>query len=107
MSDFQDFLKHQYASVSVASFKPGKFAEVQKLYEKAVDTYKDGFKGAYLLQEPGSDEGLSVIFWDSLEDMEANQTETHEQLLQQMAPYFESPPRMKTFELVCQIQPSD
>ena len=57
----------------MASFKPGKFGEVQKLYEKAVETYQDGFKGAYLLQQPGSDDGLSVIFWDSLEDMEANQ----------------------------------
>ncbi|NJN23273.1 MAG: antibiotic biosynthesis monooxygenase [Acaryochloridaceae cyanobacterium RL_2_7] len=107
MSDFQDFLKHQYASVSMASFKPGKFAEVQKLYEQAVATYKDGFKGAYLLQQPGSDEGLSVIFWDSLEEMEANQSEAHEKLLQQMAPFFQSPPEMKTFELVCNIQPSD
>lgn len=105
MSDFQDFLKHQYASVSIASFKPGKFAEVRHLYEQAVSGYQQGFKGAYLLQEPGSDQGLSIIFWDSLEDMEANQTQEHQKLLQKMTPFFEDMPDVKLYELVCEIQP--
>lgn len=106
MSDFQDFLKHQYASVAIAAFKPGKFAEVRQLYERAIAEYQQGFKGAYLLREPGSDQGMSVIFWDSLEDMEASDTQNHQQILQKMAPFFEDGPDVKIYELVCHVQPS-
>ena len=57
MSEFLDFLKHKYAYVAIGEFKPGRFAEAQQLYEKAVSTYTKGFKGAYLLQKPGTDQG--------------------------------------------------
>ncbi|CCQ69086.1 hypothetical protein CWATWH0402_2310 [Crocosphaera watsonii WH 0402] len=62
--EFLDFLKHKYAYVAVGEFQPGKFSEAQRLYEKAVSTYKDGFQGAFLLQKPGTDEGIAVIMWE-------------------------------------------
>ncbi|NEO95896.1 MAG: antibiotic biosynthesis monooxygenase, partial [Moorea sp. SIO3G5] len=74
MTEFLDFLKHNYAYVAIGEFKPGKFQEAQDLYEKAVSTYIQGFKGAYLLQEPGTDRGIAVIFWESIADMEDNQS---------------------------------
>ena len=60
MSEFLDFLRHKFAYVAIAEFKPGKFEEAKHLYEKAVSTYAEGFKGAYLLQKPGTDEGIAV-----------------------------------------------
>ncbi len=48
MSDFQDFLKRDYAHVTIGEFKPGKFAEAEKLYEEAVAAYGKGFRAAYL-----------------------------------------------------------
>ncbi len=104
MSDFQDFLKHQFAYVALGEFKPGKFEEARQLYEEAIATYRDGFKGAYLLQEPGTDRGIAVIFWESLADMEANQNEVCQAILQQMSPLFSHKPQTGLYEVVYDSQ---
>ncbi len=106
-SDFHDFLKRQFAHVAIGEFKPGKFAEAQDLYERAVSTYSHGFKGAYLLQEPGTDRGISVIFWDSVDDMDSNQTgDRHQEILKKMAPLFAHTPTTAVYELVSEFQPN-
>ncbi|MEB3181689.1 MAG: antibiotic biosynthesis monooxygenase [Nostocaceae cyanobacterium] len=104
--DFQDFLRHPFAHVAVGEFKPGKFAEAKQLYEEAVSTYGQGFKGAYLLQEEGTDKGISVIFWDSVEDMTASQSEVYQNILKQMMPLFVTTPTTSVYELVCEIKPA-
>lgn len=105
MSEFQDFLKRQFAYVAIGEFKLGKFEEAKRLYEEAVSAYSNGFKGTYLLQEPGTDRGISIIFWESAADMEANRTEAHEHLIQQMTPLFAKPPTIAFYEVVCDIKP--
>ncbi len=105
MSDFQDFLKHALVHVSVGEFKPGKFAEAQRLYEEAISTYNQGFKGAYLLREPGTDRGISLIFWDSAEDMGNNQSALHAEIVKKMAPLFVAPPTITLHEVVTHIVP--
>lgn len=105
--DFQDFLKHKFAHVAVGEFKSGKFEGAKKLYEEAVLTYTNGFKGAYLLQEPGTDKGISVIFWESVGDMEANQNEAYQTVLKKMMPLFAKPPSTTVYEVVCEIQPTE
>lgn len=107
MSDFQDFLKREFTHVAIGEFKPGKAGEAKQLYEEAVATYGKGFKGAYLLQEPSSDRGISVIFWETVEDMADNQNEAHQHILKQMAPLFASPPTTALYEVVCQIEPEE
>ncbi len=107
MSEFQDFLKRQFAYVAIGEFKSGKFEEAQRLYEQAVATYGEGFRGSYLLQEPGTDRGIAIVFWESAADMEANHTVAHEQLMQQMTPLFASHPQTSFCEVVCDIQPSE
>lgn len=107
MSEFQDFLRRQYAHVAIGEFKPGKFAEAQNLYEQAVSTYRTGFKAAYLLQEPGTDRGISVIFWESVEEMDAGEHEaTHQAILKKMAPLFAQVPTTTIYEVVSEIQPA-
>jgi heme-degrading monooxygenase HmoA len=107
MSEFGDFLRRQYAHVAIGEFKPGKFAEAQELYEKAVSTYRQGFKHAYLLQQPGTDQGISVIFWDSVDQMDAGQHEAlHQEILKQMAPLFVQTPTTDIYEVVSELKPS-
>jgi len=107
MSDFFDFLKHLYAHVAIGEFKSGKFGEAQALYEQAVSTYSRGFRGAYLLREPGTDRGISVIFWESVEEMDENQREgQHQEILKQMAPLFAQAPDTRLYEVVSDLQPS-
>ncbi|MDJ0660288.1 MAG: antibiotic biosynthesis monooxygenase [Crocosphaera sp.] len=101
--EFLDFLKHKYAYVAVGEFKPGQFSEAQKLYEKAVSTYKDGFQGAFLLQKPGTDEGIAIIMWEKIEDMEANQSEVYQQILEEMTPLFVKPPKTDFYEVCSEI----
>ena len=107
MSEFQDFLRRTFAYVAIGEFKSGKFEEAQRLYEEAVSSYGEGFKGTFLLQEPGTDRGISIIFWESAADMEANRNETHERILKEMAPLFVKSPSVGFYEVVCDIQPAE
>jgi heme-degrading monooxygenase HmoA len=104
MSEFQDFLRRRFAYVAIGEFKSGKFEEAKRLYEEAISSYGEGFKGTYLLQEPGTDRGISVIFWESAADMEANRTEAHEKILHKMTPLFAKAPETAFYEIVCDIQ---
>jgi heme-degrading monooxygenase HmoA len=74
------------------------------LYEKAVSTYTHGFKGAYLLQEPGTDRGIAIILWESLEDMEANQNEAYKEILNQMSHLFATTPNTSFYEVCSEIE---
>ncbi|HAG79678.1 MAG TPA: antibiotic biosynthesis monooxygenase [Cyanobacteria bacterium UBA12227] len=104
MTEFLDFLKHKFAYVAIGEFKPNKFEEAQQLYEKAVSTYRHGFKGAYLLREPGTDKGIAIIFWESREDMEANEhNEVYETILKEMAHLFTKAPTTSFYELCSEI----
>jgi heme-degrading monooxygenase HmoA len=106
MSEFLDFLKHKFAYVAIGEFKPGKFEEAQQLYEKAVSTYTHGFKGAYLLREPGTDRGIAVIFWENIGDMQENQSEAYEAILNKMSHLFTKAPITSFYEVSSEIQPA-
>jgi heme-degrading monooxygenase HmoA len=107
MSEFQDFLRRRFAYVAIGEFKTGKFDEAKQLYEEAVLSYGEGFKGTYLLQEPGTDRGISVIFWESAADMEANRSQNHDEILKKMTPLFAKAPTTAFYEVVCDIQPPE
>ncbi|MEM9566897.1 MAG: antibiotic biosynthesis monooxygenase [Cyanobacteria bacterium P01_E01_bin.34] len=107
MVDFHDRLSHPFASVAIGEFKTGRFEEAQQLYEKAVSTYRDGFQGAYLLREPDSDRGMSVIFWETQAAMDASKGEIHDAILRQMNPLFAARPLLDNYEIACSVQSND
>jgi heme-degrading monooxygenase HmoA len=104
MKEFHDCLKHKVAYVAIGEFQPGRFAEAQRLYEKAVSTYKEGFRGAYLLQKTGTDEGIAVIMWDQVGDMEANQSEDYQVIIKEMNSLFAVPPTTSYYEVCSEIK---
>lgn len=106
MSDFQDFLAHRFAHVTLGEFQEGKFEEAKQLYDEAVSTFTQGFKGAYLLQEQGTNKGISVVFWDDEESMKANITDEYRTVLNKMMPLFTSPPHPTSYEVVSEIRPA-
>lgn len=106
MSEFVDFLKHKYAYVAIGEFLPGKFSEAQKLYEQAVSTYTKGFKGAYLLQKPGTDEGIAIILWDEIDSMEDNISQAYKAILDEMTHLFIKPPVTSFYEVNSEIAPN-
>ena len=101
--EFMDFLTRKYAYVAIGEFKPGRFAEAQRLYEKAVSTYREGFKGSILLQKPGTDEGIAIIMWEKIDDMDANQDDGYQKILQEMAPLIAAPPITHFYEVCSEI----
>lgn len=103
MTEFMDFLRHKCAYVAIGEFKPGKFDEAKQLYEKAVATYTEGFKGAYLLQQPNTDKGIAVIFWDDIADMDSNHSEVYEAILNEMSHLFAKPPTTAFYEVCTEI----
>ncbi|HEY9701669.1 MAG TPA: antibiotic biosynthesis monooxygenase [Allocoleopsis sp.] len=103
--EFLDFLKQKCAYVAVGEFKPGKFNEAKQLYEKAIATYGNGFKGSYLLQQPGTDKGIAIIFWDSVENMAEHENEAYKAILKEINPLFANPPVTGVYDLVNQTQP--
>ncbi|MEB3225109.1 MAG: antibiotic biosynthesis monooxygenase [Synechococcus sp.] len=102
-----DCLKHKIAYVAIGEFRPGRFAQAQSLYEKVVSTYSEGFRGAFLLQKmgPDSDKGIAMILWDSIEDMEENQTELGQKIMAEMNPLFAAPPETDFYQVCSEIQP--
>lgn len=105
MTEFLDFLRHKFAYVAIGEFKPGKFEEAKQLFEKAVSMYSQGFKGASLLQLPGTDKGIALVYWESVDDMTANQSEAYEEILRQMTPLFTALPNTNVYEVVSEIHP--
>lgn len=103
MSDFRDFLNHKCAQVAIGEFKMGKFEEAQHLYQEAVSTYAQGFQGAYLLREKGTDRGISIILWESEELMQANENDAYKAILKKMAPLFSESPTINSYEIVSEI----
>ncbi|MEO0350030.1 MAG: antibiotic biosynthesis monooxygenase [Cyanobacteria bacterium P01_A01_bin.15] len=103
MTDFTDFLKHKQAYIAIGEFMPGRFSEARQLYEQAVATYGDGFQGAYLFQEPGTDRGIAVILWDNVDTMEAHHPPTYEAIVRELSGLFVSPPDVKFYEVCSEI----
>lgn len=104
MSDFQDFLKHSYAHVAIGEFRPGCFEEAAELYQQAIATFTTGLKGAYLLREPGTDRGISIILLEHDDDMEANENSAQQAILKKMAPLFSHAPKTGVYEVVCDVE---
>jgi len=105
MKEFLDFLKHKYAYVAIGQFKPGKFDEAQQLYEKAIATYGEGFGGSYLLQEPETDKGIAIIFWSSVEEMEANKNDVHEAIVKEISHLLVEPATTSVYEVCSTFDP--
>ncbi|MBT9316007.1 putative quinol monooxygenase [Leptothoe spongobia] len=103
MTDFSDFLKHKQAYIAIGEFKPGRFSQARQLYEQAVGTFDDGFQGAYLFQEPGTDRGIAVILWDNVDNMEANQSPTYQAIVRELSALFATPPDIKFYEVCSEI----
>lgn len=103
MSDFLDCLKHKYAYIAIGEFKPGCFPEARELYEKAVSTYQEGFEGAYLLQEPDSDRGIAVIFWENPSDMDEHHNAIYTEALERISHLFVAPPKTGFYEVCSEL----
>jgi heme-degrading monooxygenase HmoA len=78
--------------------------------EEAVRTYRErvvpagrkqeGFKGAWMLTDPETGEGMSISLWGSAEDMRSSEdSEFHRRELGELEGFFVSAPVRKHYEV--------
>lgn len=81
-----------YVRITQGRLKPGSWKNYESAYAEAVDAHPDipGLRGRLLAQDgEGSDSGLTISLWDSLEELEAyEQGPMKEQLLPALRPFF-------------------
>jgi heme-degrading monooxygenase HmoA len=78
--------------------------------KEAVRTYRDrvlpagreqeGFRGAWMLTDPETGEGMSISLWDSADDMRASEdSDFHHRELGELEAFFISAPVRKHYEV--------
>ncbi|MFW6131649.1 MAG: antibiotic biosynthesis monooxygenase family protein [Candidatus Aminicenantaceae bacterium] len=85
--------------IDVKMFKKG-----ANMYEKSVvpaARLQKGYKGAMLLGNPKTGEGVSITFWESEKDAEANeQNQYYQNQLVKFITAFTNPPTRQGFEVL-------
>jgi quinol monooxygenase YgiN len=93
-----------YARVNRTRWHPDKREDAEKLtWDTIIPAYRDqkGFRGYYLLTEPGGDEAMAITLWDTEEDMEAS-APVARALIPQLKDYIVAPPVTERFEVSIQ-----
>ncbi|HEV7127913.1 MAG TPA: antibiotic biosynthesis monooxygenase [Ktedonobacterales bacterium] len=92
-----------HARVTTVAIDPARAAEATQIYQNnvipAIQGLK-GFKGAYLLQNPATGQGISITMWDSEADGQAYESNgTYREQVAKLAALFTSAPSLATYEV--------
>ncbi|MFZ5509574.1 MAG: antibiotic biosynthesis monooxygenase family protein [Pseudomonadota bacterium] len=92
-----------HARVVAVQALPGKTEEAIRIYRDSImpaAKEQKGFKGAYLLTDPGTGKGISVTLWESEADLKASETSGYyQQQIAKLAPVLAGPPTREVFEV--------
>jgi heme-degrading monooxygenase HmoA len=84
-----------FARMTAMIFHPDKLDEAEEIYKKSVvpaARKQKGFRGACYLRDDTSGKGVSVTFWNSKEDAEANEENLYyQEQLAKFLPLFSGP----------------
>ena len=91
-----------HARVVIMEMLPIDVAETVRSYRDRVvpaGREQEGFRGAWMLTDPETGEGLSISLWDSADDMLASEeSDFHHRELGELEDYFISAPVRKHYE---------
>jgi heme-degrading monooxygenase HmoA len=95
-----------HARVVSMEMLPINVAEAVRIYQDRVvpaAREQEGFRGALMLTDPGSGEGLSISLWNSEEDMHASEASGfYHRKLSELEAFFISTPVRKLYEVSAQ-----
>jgi heme-degrading monooxygenase HmoA len=95
-----------HARVVSMEMLPINVAEAVRIYQDRVvpaAREQEGFRGALMLTDPGSGEGLSISLWNSEEDMHASEASGfYHRKLSELEAFFISTPVRKHYEVSAQ-----
>jgi heme-degrading monooxygenase HmoA len=97
-----------HARVTTVQIHPEKIDEANSIFRDSVipaAQAQKGFRAAYLLVDSATGKGMSITAWDSLEDLQANESSGfYQEQLAKFAPLFTAPPTRETYEVSVQAQ---
>jgi heme-degrading monooxygenase HmoA len=97
-----------HARVTTVQIQPEKIDEANSIFRDSVipaAQAQKGFRAAYLLVDNATGKGMSITAWDSLEDLQTNESSGfYQEQLAKFAPLFTAPPTRETYEVSVQAQ---
>jgi len=96
-----------YARVNATQWNPEKAEEGIRLTEEVIiPAYQkeDGFRGYFLLTEPGGAGAMAITMWDTEEDLERSAAVARA-MIPQLKGILRAPPETSNYEVMFNVQP--
>jgi quinol monooxygenase YgiN len=96
-----------YARVNATEWDPEKVAEGIRLTEEVIiPSYEKeaGFRGYFLLTEPGGERAMAITMWETEEDMERSAAVARA-MIPKLKDVLRAPPETRNFEVMFNVQP--
>jgi len=96
-----------YARVNATQWDPDKAEEGIRLTEEVIiPAYQKhpGFRGYWLLTEPGGDEAMAITMWDSRENMDSS-AGIAKAMVGELKGVLRAPPDTRHYEVMFSVQP--
>jgi quinol monooxygenase YgiN len=96
-----------YARVNATQWNPDKADEGIRLTEEVIiPAYQkeDGFRGYFLLTEPGGEGAMAITMWDTQADLERSAAVARA-MIPQLKGILRAPPETSNYEVMFNVQP--
>jgi quinol monooxygenase YgiN len=96
-----------YARVNATQWDPDKAQEGIRLTEEVIiPAYQkeDGFRGYFLLTEPGGEGAMAITMWDTEADLERSAAVARA-MIPQLKGILRAPPETSNYEVMFNVQP--
>jgi quinol monooxygenase YgiN len=96
-----------HARVNATEWDPEKVDEGIRLTEEVIiPSYQErpGFRGYFLLTEPGGERAMAITMWETEEDMEAS-AEVARAMIPKLKGILRAPPETRNYEVMFNVQP--
>jgi quinol monooxygenase YgiN len=96
-----------HARVNATEWDPEKAEEGIRLTEETIiPSYQEqpGFRGYFLLTEPGGERAMAITMWETKEDMEASAA-VAQAMIPKLKGILRAPPETRNYEVMFNVQP--
>ena len=96
-----------YARVNATQWNPDKAQEGIRLTEEVIiPAYQkeDGFRGYFLLTEPGGEGAMAITMWDTEADLDRSAAVARA-MIPQLKGILRAPPETSNYEVMFNVQP--
>jgi quinol monooxygenase YgiN len=96
-----------HARVNATEWDPEKAEEgIRLTKETIIPSYQEqpGFRGYFLLTEPGGERAMAITMWETEEDMEASAAVARA-MIPKLKGILRAPPETRNYEVMFNVQP--